>query len=138
MDVVEYVACTTKEQLEDREAFYIMNNECVNMTVPGAMRRAGGRVAYYSKRYQDNKESIKANSRQYNQDNKESINARRSVKHSCNICGGKFTLVNKTKHFKTKKHQRAIAEAVAIHSPPPPPTVVNNHFTQCTDIAINQ
>ena len=125
MEVVEYVACTTKVELEDREAFYILNNECVNMLVPGAARRAGGKAAYdkqhyqenkdsikanISQYYQDNKESIKANSKkryqdnkeehkakckQHYQDNKESIKARRSVKHDCDVCGGRFRLSDK-------------------------------------------
>ena len=138
MEVVEYVACTTKDELEDREAFYIMNNECVNMVVPGNIRRAGGMKAYDRQRYQENAEEIKAKNRQYNQDNKESIEAKARVKHDCVICGGRYRWSDKSKHFKTKKHQKALAEAVSIHSPPPPPTVINNNLTHCTDITINQ
>ena len=136
MDVIEYFPCSCVEQLQDKEAWYIKNFPCVNQTVPGSIRRAGGIKEYKSQRYQANKTES---------------NARRNVKHDCNVCGGKFTLRHKSQHFKTKKHQRAIAEAVALHStqhlaiyanciPPviPPPTVINNHFTHCSDITNNQ
>jgi len=45
---VEAFPCMCKEELEDREAEYILNDleGCVNEYIPGAMRRAGGRTAY--------------------------------------------------------------------------------------------
>ena len=114
MDVIEMFPCSCVEELEDKEAWYIKNHPCVNEKLPGAARRAGGKAAYrrqYTKKHY--------------QENKTEINAKQSVKHSCDVCGGKFTTASKARHFKTRKHQKAIAEAVALHSPPPP-TVVNN------------
>jgi hypothetical protein len=45
---VEAFPCTCKEELQDREAEYILNDweGCVNEHIPGAMRRAGGKKAY--------------------------------------------------------------------------------------------
>lgn len=45
---VEAFPCMCKEELEDREAEYILNDfeGCVNQFIPGAMRRAGGKKAY--------------------------------------------------------------------------------------------
>ena len=45
----------------------------------------------------------------YRQENKEEINA----KHDCEICGGKFTSANKTQHFRTKKHEKAVNDAAS-------------------------
>ena len=45
---VEWFPCDNKHALEDREAYFILNNwdDCVNKYVPGAIRRAGGKTAY--------------------------------------------------------------------------------------------
>jgi hypothetical protein len=79
MEIVEYFPCSCVEELQDREAWYITNNECVNEKLPGAYRRAGGKIAYhkaYLKRYrQDNKAAIKATKKRYRQDNKAAIKA---------------------------------------------------------------
>ena len=111
MDIIEWFPCSCVEELEDHEAWWIMNNECVNEYVPGALRRAGSKQAY---------------DKQYQAENTETIKARRKVKHNCDVCGGKYTLSNKSGHYKTKKHQKAIAEAVASHAPPPQPQTINN------------
>jgi hypothetical protein len=120
MDIIEWFPCSCVEELEDREAWYIMNNECVNEYVPGAYRRSGGKQAY---------------KKQYRDDNAEAENARRNVKHNCDVCGGKYTLRGKSGHYKSQKHQKAIAEAVATHTPPPQPqTIINNINCQVCNI----
>ena len=45
---IEWFPCDNKHALEDREAYFILNNRdgCVNKGVPGAVRRAGGAKAY--------------------------------------------------------------------------------------------
>jgi hypothetical protein len=48
----------------------------------------------------------------YQQENREKINA----KHECEICGGKFTFANKTQHFKSNKHKRAVNDAASSSS----------------------
>ena len=115
-----------------------MNNECVNEHVPGAYRRAGGEKAYkkqYQKKYySNNAEDIKAYHKQYRADNRDKINTQRKVKHNCDVCGGKYTLNNKSIHYKSQKHQKAIAEAVATHTPPPQPQTINNINCQVCNI----
>ena len=51
---IEWFPCDNKHALEDREAYFILNNRdgCVNMTVPGAKRRAGSKTAYRKQAYQ--------------------------------------------------------------------------------------
>jgi len=143
MDIIEWFPCSCLDELEDREAYWIMNNVCVNEKVPGAARRAGGKNAYNKKRYEDNKEAINEQKKQYYEDNKEAINeqkkqyyeknkeainAKRNIKHNCDVCGGKYTTAHKAIHFKSKKHQKAIADAVALHAPPTQPQTINNTY----------
>jgi hypothetical protein len=130
MDIIEWFPCSCVEELEDLEAWYIMNNECVNEYVPGAVRRAGGVKAYKKQYRANNVDKIK----QYRDENAEAENARRNVKHNCDVCGGKYTMRNKSKHNKTEKHQKAIAEAVATHAPPQPQTINNTINCQVCNI----
>jgi len=123
MDVIEWFPCSCLEELEDREAYWIKNHECVNEYVPGAVRRAGGLKAYKKKRYEDNKEAI---------------NEKQNIKHNCDVCGGKYTVQNKLQHFKTKKHQKAIADAVAVHAPPTQPQTINNNTFNCEVCNVTQ
>ena len=123
MDIIEWFPCSCVEELEDREAWWIANNECVNEYDPGAVRRAGG-IKAYKKQYHQ----------QYYSNNSDKINARRNVKHNCDVCGGKYTLKNKWVHYNTKKHQMAIAEAVATHTPPQPQTINNTINCQVCNI----
>ena len=45
---IEWFPCDNRDALEDREAYFILNNwdDCVNTRVPGAVRRAGGQKTY--------------------------------------------------------------------------------------------
>ena len=59
--------------------------------------------------YQDNKEAMLQQQRQYDEANRESIRTRQNTKCTCDVCGGKFTLAHKIQHVKTKKHQKAVS-----------------------------
>jgi hypothetical protein len=117
MDVIEMFPCSCLEQLEDREAWWIMNNKCVNEHVPGAIRRAGGTKEYDKKKQ-----------KQRYANNKEALNKKQNIKHNCDVCGGKYTTRNKSVHFKSKMHQKAIADAVAVHAPPTQHQTINNTY----------
>lgn len=130
MDIIEWFPCSCVEELEDREAWWIVNNECVNEHVPGAYRRAGGTKAYQKKYRSDNPEKMKVYQKKYRTNNSETINE----KHNCDVCGGKYTLKHKSTHYKSKKHQKAIAEAVKTHAPPPQPQTINNINCQVCNI----
>ena len=102
---------------------------CINRCIAGALTRAGGKVKYQKQRYTDNVETIREQHKQYYTDNAETIceqqkqyrqkNATKvaaqiAVKHTCSVCGGRYTHGNKAQHFKTKMHQGA------MHSDSPP------------------
>lgn len=77
--LIENYPCENKEQLLKRERYYIENNECINIEIPGRSK------ADYQRQY-----------RLYNPD----------ITYKKNLCdcGGKFTQSNRAQHLKTKKH----------------------------------
>ena len=92
--LIENFPCNTKAELEKRERHFIENNECVNRIIPTRTPK---------EYYQDNKEFIKQQSRDYRNKNKEKTALKRGVKVNCE-CGGKYTLINKSVHSRTKRH----------------------------------
>ena len=78
--LIENFPCSSKIELEQRERFYIENNECLNRIIPSRTPK------------------------EYYQDNREQILEHKKQKHNCE-CGGKFTNEHKARHFKTKKHK---------------------------------
>lgn len=100
MILIEHVNCTTKDQLHERERYYIETLDCVNKSVPGRMKKE------YQKQYQkDKKDQIQQYKQQYQITNKDRIQQYQNEKYSCK-CGGKFTSVNKMRHLKSIKHQK--------------------------------
>lgn len=55
--------------------------------------------------YKNNQDIIKSNSKNYYTNNKEQITERRKEKYTCE-CGGCYTRIGKSQHFKTQKHQK--------------------------------
>ena len=114
IELIEKYPCMNKHELEDREAEVMQADwdGCVNEMVPGVIRRAGGMKAYqkeYKKEwYEENRVKLRAQHREYYGNNAEKVKARQNEKHQCE-CGGKFTHVNKARHFRSKKHQAHIS-----------------------------
>jgi hypothetical protein len=67
-------------------------NSTMNTRVPGALHSIG--KVEYSKRF----------GKKYREQNKEQIRAKQNAKFTCE-CGGCFTNVNRTVHFRTEKHK---------------------------------
>ena len=53
---------------------------------------------------QDNRNKLQEYDRQYRKKNRETINEKHNKQIDCE-CGGHYAVKNKTRHFKTKKHQ---------------------------------
>ena len=83
--LIEKYPCNDIDELHSRECYFTNQIDCVNIRKnQGLLNRLGGKKEYDKKRYIDNKDKIKE-------------------KYECE-CGGKYTCINKSHHFKTKKH----------------------------------
>ena len=81
--LIEEFPCESKDQLRQREGYYIKNIPCVNQRIAGRTKKEYGK-AYYEKNIDNIKE--------YSQ-----------TKFKC-ICGGCHTREHKHHHVKTLKH----------------------------------
>jgi predicted GIY-YIG superfamily endonuclease len=63
--------------------------------------------------YQLNKEKIKDKNKNYQELNKAQISEQRNKKHNCE-CGGKYTNINKLRHFRSIKHQKFISSTEVV------------------------
>ena len=96
--LLELYPCNNKKELRAREGEYIRlyRDSIVNKNIPGRTNQE------YSQ--------------QYYLDNKTDINTKRRTKIECE-CGGKYTVCNKARHEKTKKHQDYVKINQTINLP---------------------
>jgi len=92
--LIELVDAKSKDELLQREAFHIRNNQCVNKCIPLRTKK---------EYYEDNKEEAK----EYYKKNKERL----LDKIKCE-CGSDYSLSHKSRHFKTIKHQAFISNKI--------------------------
>ena len=89
--LIETVNAESKDELLAREKHYIKTNKCVNKYIPGQTQ----------KEYREShKEEIKLRDKKYRELNLEKI----KEKTVCQ-CGGSYTHVHQSCHFKSIKHQ---------------------------------
>ena len=115
--LLESVNCNSKDELLKRERYYIENNDCVNIMVPGRT---------YKEYYEDNKDKIvehrkkyyrenidkikdyrdknKDKNKEYREKNKDKINAYQFAQCYCE-CGGKYIYKHKLRHMRSIKHK---------------------------------
>jgi hypothetical protein len=99
----------TKQELYQRERYYVENNDCLNKQIPGRTEKEykkayridnKDKINEYNKEYNiENKDKIKQKNKAYRENNKDILNEKNICK-----CGGKFTNKHKTTHFKSNKH----------------------------------
>jgi hypothetical protein len=106
--IVEEVEVNTKVELKKYENFYVKNNPCVNERIPNRTL-----VEWYH----DNREAVLKKKKQYKQINREQINKKNKVKHTC-ACGGKYTHINKSQHFKTNRHLQFLSQQTVTLTAP--------------------
>ena len=97
--LLENVNCNSKDELIARERYYIETLDCVNRRIEGRKN---------NEYYKDHQEYLKSKAREYQDKNKETIKEKRNVNIDC-ACGGKYTLSNQARHFKTKSHIQHIS-----------------------------
>lgn len=124
--LIEDYPCNRKEQLLQRERWFIENTECVNKRTPYIScdehieHKKEQQHTYYeknkdiilerNKKYYDcNKTNILEQKKSYYQEHKDIILENSKIKIDCE-CGGKYTIQNKTNHFKTKLHKNYCQE----------------------------
>lgn len=106
IELIEQYENLTKEQLNKYEGEHIRKNACVNKYVAGRSTKQWqdenkNRMDLKSAKWRnENKEKLIENFKKYIDVNKDKI----KDKHICE-CGGKYTILNKSHHLKTKKHQ---------------------------------
>lgn len=88
--LIENFPCSSRDELHQREGYFIRNNSCVNKYIP---RRTDKEY------YEDNKEKINEKNKKYRENNKDKINE----KFKCQ-CGCQYTKGNQARHFKSIKH----------------------------------
>ena len=109
IELLEKCQITTKEELLERERYYIQNNECLNKYIPGRTDKQykidnKEKIIIKNKQYYiDNKEKFKQNDKEYREANKDKLNE----KFDCE-CGGKYIYSHKANHIKTAKHQKTL------------------------------
>jgi hypothetical protein len=96
--LIEENPCDTKDQLLARERHYIDTLNCVNKYKAGSFNELG-KIEYYKQPH------ILEQNKQYYINNIEKIHDLKNQKFKCECCGGRFTYANRSRHFKTPKHQ---------------------------------
>jgi hypothetical protein len=102
--LLELVNAKSKDELVSREAFYIRSLDCVNKVIPGRTDK---------EYYKDNKDKFKQINKEYREDNKDKykIYYKEYDKKVLNCdCGSVCRFHEKSRHFKTKKHQEFISK----------------------------
>ena len=99
---LELVEFEEYEDLLKRERYYIESIECVNKKIPTRTRHEW---------YIDNKETYLKQKQEYRKKNKDLVNKwsndyRKTKEKVICECGGKYDYQNKSRHIKTKKHQK--------------------------------
>jgi len=124
INMLEQIEYENRQELRDREAYYIKNLECVNKKIPNRTKKE-----YSKKYYSDNKGKIKEEQQKYYSDNKEKIKKYKlenkdkikeyqkqyrlenidelNLKITCE-CGSEYTKTNYARHCKSKKHLQYI------------------------------
>ena len=95
IQLLETVNCNTRDELLQRESYYIRTLKCVNKVIPNRTD-----VEYRI----DNKDKRNLKNKEYRSNNREKINESRSIKIYCSICDCCFVSSQKARHFKTTKH----------------------------------
>ena len=98
--LVEKFPCNDKSELNQKERYYIENNECINKNIPNRTPKE-----WYIEWYKNNGKELKEKERERYKKNKEKINN----KHSEYYLKNKEKLIKKQKEY-TEKNKQKIKE----------------------------
>ena len=89
-ELIEDYSCNNKKELETREKWYILNNDCINQKIPARTK-------------QEWKENISIVNKNYRKLNREILLEKAKEKMSCDICGSIVRKSDIARHRRTKK-----------------------------------
>jgi hypothetical protein len=107
--LIESYSCSTKEEKNAKEAFYIQNNDCVNKIIPGRTDKQyykdnEEKIKAYAKSYrEEHKELYAAATKRHYEKNKEAVDAKQNEVINCE-CGGHHFKRGRARHLRTAKH----------------------------------
>ena len=134
--LIEAFPCDYKDELLARERYWVNKIKCINKNKPGIYNDLG-KVEYDKHYHNEHKDQIKEYKKQYyaekqdqikeyrkqyyaekqdqlnekqklyNKEHKAQIKQWQTTKCDC-LCGGTYTLVNKSHHMKSEKHRKYI------------------------------
>ena len=113
--LVEKYPCKDKMELHQRERYYIENNECINLTIPGRTSeeyREDNRDIILNKHkeyYSKNKDEFLRKQKIYRDNNPELIKQQKSKVYVCS-CGSELVGWITTKHLNTEKHKEKMSK----------------------------
>ncbi len=93
--LLESYPCASKDELHQRERFYIEHNVCVNMVIPKRTIKEWK---------EEHKESVRESNLKYKRENKD----KSSKVIQCD-CGGSYTNYRAPRHYQSEKHQYYVA-----------------------------
>lgn len=106
IELVEDYECKTKEELRQREGWWIKNNPCVNKTIAGRDRKEWTQdnkehmKEYRKNYYNNNKEVVLKLHKKWEDSNRDSIRKRKNERVNCDICDKEVSRANLSKHKK--------------------------------------
>ena len=122
IELIESFSCDNIEQLNQREGYFIRNNDCINKQIAGRTKEEYYQVnkeknKEKKKDYRENnKEKITEYNKEYYANNKEKLNEKNKennkVKYTCE-CGRIINISVKARHMRSKVHQLALGGAPA-------------------------
>ena len=128
IELLELCPCDSKMELHKREGELQREMDCVNKFVAGRIHKESQKVYRENnkdkikesrkvyrennkdkiKEYRENnKDKKKEYNKEYRKENKDKIKEKTNKKYNCE-CGGRYTLNQKLRHSKTKKHTNYI------------------------------
>jgi hypothetical protein len=100
--LIEEYPCNSVMEAKSREAYYILNNQCVNKNIPGRTskeyRDAHKEQAQIYRDSQDKEERQKYN-KNYYETNKDKILEKLTTKVTCKFCNREVSYNNLNKHY---------------------------------------
>ncbi|RZK16754.1 MAG: hypothetical protein EOO43_14155 [Flavobacterium sp.] len=127
--LLEKVNCTSRDELTAREQYHIKNNKCVNKVIAGRSleewkeenrqklkdyqtnyrnEHKGALIDYHKEYKSTHRQEYNKYNSKYRAIDRDILNEKRREQCHCQVCGGTYTRVNKSRHEKMKHHQEAL------------------------------